>query len=76
MEQIDEKCFAVKDGKLRRNVSKSKGPLKKITIQKALVEITGDEMKAKALTEHIINSRPIVERVNLKRTMNRGPRKK
>ena len=70
MEQIDEKCFAVKDGKLRRNVSKSKGPLKKITIQKALVEITGDEMKAKALTEHIINSRPIVERVNLKRTMN------
>lgn len=75
MEQIEEKCFNIKDGKLRRNVSKTKGPLKKIIIQKALTEITGDELKSKAMTEHIINSRPVVERVNLKRTRNRGPRK-
>jgi len=75
MEEIEEKCFNVKDGKLRRNVSKSKGPLKKTLIEKALTEITNDGLKAKAMTEHILNSRPVVERVNLKRTRNRGPRK-
>ena len=51
-----------------------KGPLKTL-IEKALTEITNDGTKAKAMTEHILNSRPIVERVNLKRTRNRGPRK-
>lgn len=76
MEQIDEKCFNIKDGKLRRNVSKAKGPLKKTIIQQALVEITGDAVKAKSMTEHIINSRPTVERVNLKRTFNRGQKNK
>ena len=76
MEEIEEKCFNVPDGKLRRNVSKCKGPLKKAMIQKALSEITNDDIKAKAMTEHILNSRPTVERVNLKRTKNRGPRKK
>ena len=34
-----------------------------------------DKTKADTMTEHIINSRPVVERVNLKRTSNRGPRK-
>lgn len=76
MDQIEEKCFNIKDGKLRKNVSKTKGPLKKQIIHQALVEIVGDSNKATAMTEHIINSRPIVERVNLKRTKNRGPRKK
>lgn len=76
MDQIEEKCFNIKDGKLRKNVSKTKGPLKKQIIHQALVEITGDSTKAKTMTDHIINSRPTVERVNLKRTRNRGPRKK
>tara|TARA_B100000674_G_C37461034_1_gene742636 strand:- start:249 stop:644 length:396 start_codon:yes stop_codon:yes gene_type:complete len=76
MDQIEEKCFNIKDGKLRKNVSKTKGPLKKQIIHQALVEIVGDANKATAMTEHIINSRPTVERVNLKRTKNRGPRKK
>ena len=76
MDQIEEKCFNIKDGKLRKNVSKTKGPLKKQIIHQALVEIVGDSNKATAMTEHIINSRPTVERVNLKRTKNRGPRKK
>jgi hypothetical protein len=71
MQEIDEKCLNIRDGKLRRNVSKTKGALKKNIIQQALVDITGDEIKAKAMTEHIINSRPVVERVNLKRTRNR-----
>ena len=73
---IEEKCFNIKDGKLRKNVSKTKGPLKKQIIHQALVDITGDSNKATAMTEHIINSRPIIERVNLKRTKKRGPRKK
>jgi len=76
MDQIEEKCFNIKDGKLRKNVSKTKGPLKKQIIHQALVEIVGDSNKATAMTEHIINSRPTVERVNLKRTKNRGPRNK
>ena len=76
MDQIEEKCFNIKDGKLRKNVSKTKGPLKKQIIHQALVEIVGDPNKATAMTEHIINSRPTVERVNLKRTKNRGPRNK
>ena len=71
MKEIDEKCLNIKDGKLRRNVSKTKGALKKNIIHQALVDITGDVIKAKAMTEHIINSRPIVERINLKRTKNR-----
>ena len=75
MGNVGEKELAVSDGKLRRNVSKTKGPLNKASIQKALTEIVKDKTKATTMTEHIINSRPMVERVNLKRTRNRGPRK-
>ena len=75
LENVGEKELAVADGKLRRNVSKTKAPLNKASIQKALTEIVKDKTKATTMTEHIINSRPMVERVNLKRTKNRGPRK-
>lgn len=75
LENVGEKELAVNDGKLRRNVSKTKAPLNKASIQKALTEIVKDKTKASTMTEHIINSRPMVERVNLKRTKNRGPRK-
>lgn len=68
---IDENVIDVRDGKLRKNVTKSQAPLKKETIHKALTEITGDASKATAMTDHIIKSRPIVEKVNLKRTRNR-----
>ena len=57
-------------------VSKTKKPLSKDTIQKALNELVKDKEKATTMTEHIINSRPTVERVNLKRTKNRGPKNK
>jgi hypothetical protein len=76
LENVGEKELNVKDGKLRRNVSKTKAPLNKASIQKALTEIVKDKSKADVMTEHIINSRPVVERVNLKRTKNRGPRDK
>lgn len=71
LESVDEKVVEIADGKLRRNISKTKAPLKKAGILAALVQITGDSTKAKELTEHILNSRPDVERVNLKRTKNR-----
>jgi len=71
LEQVNEKVVAIADGKLRRNVSKTKAPLKKASIMKALMEITGDNTKAIQMTEHIFNSRPEVERINLKRTKNR-----
>lgn len=72
LESVDEKVVEIKDGKLRRNVSKTKAPLKKVGILAALTQITGDATKAKEMTEHILNSRPDVERVNLKRTKMRG----
>jgi hypothetical protein len=71
LQSIDEKVIDVADGKLRRNISKTQAPLKKETIQKALAEIVGDLNKATAMTEQIINSRPTVERVTLKRTKNK-----
>ncbi len=71
LQSIDEKVIDVADGKLRRNISKTQAPLKKETIQKALTEIVGDAIKATAMTEQIIKSRPTVERITLKRTKNR-----
>ena len=75
LENVGEKELAVNDGKLRRNVSKTKAPLNKASIQKALTEVLKDKTKATTMTDHIINSRPMVERINLKRTKNRGPNK-
>jgi hypothetical protein len=72
LQTIDEKVIDVADGKLRRNISKTQAPLKKETIQKALVDIIGDANKATAITDQIIKSRPIIERITLKRTKNRG----
>jgi len=75
LEEVGEKELAVTNGTLRKNVSKTKAPLNKLSIQKALNDIVKDKTKADTMTEHIINSRPVVERVNLKRSNNRGPRK-
>lgn len=71
LQSIDEKVVDVSDGKLRRNISKTQAPLKKELIQKSLTEIIGDATKATAITDQIIKSRPMVERVTLKRTKNR-----
>lgn len=72
LQSIEENVIDVADGKLRRSISKTQAPLKKETIEKALSELTGDMIKAQTMTEHIIKSRPTVEKVNLKRTKNRG----
>jgi hypothetical protein len=67
LENIGEKEIAISDGKLSKQVTKLPEPLKKENIQKALSEITKDDNKAKALTEHILNSRKTKEKVALKR---------
>ena len=74
--QVEEESVVIKDGKLSKNVTKAKAPLKKDTIQKALVELIGDANKATTMTEHIINSRTTIERVNLKRCRNKKPAEK
>lgn len=68
LQTIDEKTVEIADGKLIRNVYKTQGALKKELIQKALVDLTGDSVKATSITDEIIKSRPIIERVSLKRT--------
>jgi hypothetical protein len=71
LQSIEESVIDVRDGKLRRNISKTQAPLKKEQIYKTLTEIVGDSIKAQSMTEQIIKSRPIVERVTLKRTKNK-----
>jgi len=71
LQSIEESVIDVRDGKLRRNISKTQAPLKKEQIHKTLTEIVGDSLKAQAMTDQIIKSRPIVERVTLKRTKNK-----
>ena len=68
LQTIDEKTIDIADGKLIRNVYKSQGSLKKDLIQKTLTEIVGDSIKTSTITDQIINSRPVVEKVSLKRT--------
>lgn len=75
LESVDEKSVGIGDGKLTRSISQCKAPLKKENIHKALIEITNDSNKAMEMTEHIIKSRGTTERVNLKRTKNRGNKK-
>ena len=66
--KVDEDSLLIKDGKLSKNVSKGKEPLKKENIHKALVELLQDSTKAMSMTEHIINSRPPKpEKISLKR---------
>ena len=71
---IEESIIDVADGKLKKTITKTQAPLKKELIHKALTDITGDSIKAQSMTETIINSRPTVERVNLKRTKNKVPK--
>tara|TARA_X000000950_G_C13909518_1_gene658401 strand:- start:2550 stop:2957 length:408 start_codon:yes stop_codon:yes gene_type:complete len=78
MDKINENVINISDGKLRKNKSASKGSLKQDSIQNALLDITQDSSKAMQMTKYIMDSRPVVERVNLKRTKKRDkkPKKK
>lgn len=65
---VEEDSILIKDGKLSKNVSKTKAPLKKENIEKSLTELIGDSVKASAMAEHIVNSRQTVEKISLRRT--------
>ena len=68
LQSIDENVIDIPDGKLKRNISKTQAPLKKELIQKALIDILGDSNKATLISDQIIKSRPMIEKITLKRT--------
>lgn len=68
LKKIDEQVIDVQDGRLKKNITKSYTPLKKDLIQKTLVNVFGDSEKAQTITDQIINSRTINEKITLKRT--------
>lgn len=75
LDKMEEKVISITDGKLHKSVSKTQEPLKKETIQKSILNYIKDETKTKELMENMMNSRKVVEKVNLKRTKNREPKK-
>lgn len=76
MDKINENVIEITGGKLRKNKSQTKTPLKEESIKNAIFEITKDNDKSSQMTQYIMESRPSVERVNLKRTRMRKPKKK
>ena len=68
MNKIGEKSINITGGKLRQNKSKTKIGLKQDYIQNALYELTKDSTKSVQMTKYIMDKRPVIERVNLKRT--------
>ena len=70
LDKMDQKMISISDGKLKKNVTKTQAPLKKDTIQKTLFDLTKDEKKTFDIIEQMMKSRPVVEKVNLKRTKN------
>jgi hypothetical protein len=70
--EVEEESIMIKDGFLKKQVTKSKAPLKKENIHLALAEITGDNNKALLLTEHILKSRKETEKVSLRRTIKKN----
>lgn len=74
LEKIGEKAISIGDGNLRRNVSKTKAPIKKENIYATIKDLTKDENRANIITKQIFENRPLTERINLKRTKNRGPK--
>lgn len=69
LQTIEESTLDLPDGgKLKRNITKSQGPIKKELIHKALTEVTGNTNTALAMTEHILKSRPVTEKVSLRRS--------
>lgn len=69
LQSIDENTIDIQNGgKLIRNTTRTKTPIKKELIQQSLSEIIGDASKATNITTQILNSRQTIEKVTLKRT--------
>jgi hypothetical protein len=67
---INENQIQISNGKLIKNVSKTRAPLKNEMITDTLVEVLKDDKEALKITEMIMLKRPMTERINLKRTHN------
>ena len=76
MDKIGEKSINITGGKLRQNKSQTKTGLKQDVIQGALYDLTQDSAKSVQMTKYIMDKRPTVERINLKRTRNRKKKTK
>ena len=74
--KIGEKSIDITGGKLRQNKSQTKVGLKQDVIQSSLYELTKDSNKSVQMTKYIMDKRPTVERINLKRTRLRKKKKK
>ena len=66
LEKVKDNTIEVGDGKLSRNITKSKGALKKEVIYKALNKLTKNDIKAKEMTTFILDSRPDIQKIKLK----------
>ena len=71
LNMIDETIIDVRDGKLKKNILKTKGSIKKDYIQNTLNIYMDDTIKANEITKQIIDSIPIKETILLKRTKNK-----
>jgi hypothetical protein len=71
MDKLDEKIIAVSDGKIKKNVVKSKSALKKEYIQKTILDFTKDEGKTKELLENMEKKINITEKIKLTRIKNK-----
>lgn len=71
MEDNNLDMFEISDGKLRKNISKTKAALKHDLIQESLTKVFNNTEKAFNTTKLILDNRPVTERIRLKRTYNR-----
>tara|TARA_B110000208_G_C11792346_1_gene438063 strand:- start:2941 stop:3312 length:372 start_codon:yes stop_codon:yes gene_type:complete len=71
MGKMEDGVIDITDGKLRLNKSVTRSALKQEYLESALTDMIKDQTKAQEMTKLILDKRPIVEKVRLKRTFNR-----
>lgn len=72
MDDLNLLILDVGNGKLRKNISKTKGALKEEIIKDSLFQIFKDDTQATQATQIILDSRPMIETTRLKRTYKRN----
>jgi septal ring factor EnvC (AmiA/AmiB activator) len=72
LDKLEENTISIKDGKIKKNILKSQGPIKKELIHKSIFDLIKDEQKTQDILTKINNSRPIVNKINLKRVKNKN----
>lgn len=72
LDKLEENTIAINDGKIKKNILKSQGPIKKELIHKSIFDLIKDEQKTQDILTNINNSRQVVEKINLKRIKNKN----